>query len=124
MVLGSYEGMLYVLDHQGNIVNDLKIKAHENVVNEVMIDDRGEIIASCSDDGRIFVFELFTKNHKLSFNHGQSVKTINILSTYEDKSPGNFFLFHLCLSKGLKLGLTLVDRIREICINTKYIKEN
>lgn len=42
-------GMVYMLDFSGNEIK--KYSSHSAAVNEISIDETGEFLASCSDDG-------------------------------------------------------------------------
>lgn len=47
--LGTHFGHVYILDFNGNQIK--KVSAHSVTVNELSIDDSGDFLASCSDDG-------------------------------------------------------------------------
>lgn len=86
--LGSHWGLIYVLDHEGNSVESKKLKAHSVSVNQISIDQSGEYIASCSDDGRVFVHGLFSKENNSNLNVGRLVKTV-ALDPYFCKNATN-----------------------------------
>lgn len=46
--------MVYLLDFTGNMIK--KYSNHSAAVNEISIDETGEYLASCSDDGAAFTF--------------------------------------------------------------------
>ncbi|KAJ8916506.1 hypothetical protein NQ315_000148 [Exocentrus adspersus] len=79
--LGSHWGVIHVLDHQGNSIQGKELKAHTVSVNQISIDSNGEFIATCSDDGRVFIHSLFTKDN-LHLNLGRLVKTIALDPSY------------------------------------------
>jgi hypothetical protein len=51
--VGSHWGMIHLLDHQGNNVRNKELRAHTVAVNQISIDQNGDFIASCSDDGKV-----------------------------------------------------------------------
>ena len=53
LALGTYDGAVYVLDFYGNLVQ--RLAPHTAKVNDISVDDAGEYIASCSDDGRVVI---------------------------------------------------------------------
>ncbi|CAG9814950.1 unnamed protein product [Phaedon cochleariae] len=74
--LGSHWGVIHILDHQGNSIEGKELKAHTVSVNQISIDSNGEFIGTCSDDGRVFIHSLFSKENNLHLNLGRLVKTI------------------------------------------------
>ncbi|KAF7274362.1 vacuolar protein sorting-associated protein light isoform X2 [Rhynchophorus ferrugineus] len=84
--LGSHSGIIYILDHQGNSIKGKELKAHSVSVNQISIDQNGEYIATCSDDGRIFVYGLFSRESNYNLNVGRLVKTIALDPNYS-KNP-------------------------------------
>ncbi|CAH1988112.1 unnamed protein product [Acanthoscelides obtectus] len=118
--LGSHCGYIHILDHQGNSIQGKQLKAHTVSINHISIDANGEFIATCSDDGRVFVHSLFSKENNLTLNLGRLVKTIaldpcyykgganrrfitgdNNLTLYERTFLGNLKPVVLCESEGL-----------------------
>lgn len=80
--LGSHWGVIYILDHQGNCIEDKEIKAHSVGINQISIDFNGEFIATCSDDGRVFIHSLFSKENNVNLNLERLVKTIALDPNY------------------------------------------
>lgn len=80
--LGSHWGVIHVLDHQGNSIRGKELKPHTVSVNQISIDASGEYIATCSDDGKVFIHGLFTKEHNIHLNVGRLVKTIALDPNY------------------------------------------
>lgn len=58
--VGTEWGIIHLLDHQGNNVNR-ELRAHTVAINQISIDGNGDHIASCSDDGRVSLACVFTK---------------------------------------------------------------
>ncbi|KAJ8956298.1 hypothetical protein NQ318_015034 [Aromia moschata] len=80
--LGSHWGVIHILDHQGNSIRGKELKAHTVSVNQISIDNNGEFIATCSDDGRVFIHSLFAKENNFNLNLGRLVKTIALDPSY------------------------------------------
>lgn len=66
---------MHILDHQGTSVQK-ELKAHTVAVNQISVDRKGEFFATCSDDGKVVVHGLFSKDSNLSFNVSRLVKTV------------------------------------------------
>ena len=63
LVLGSHWGTVYVLDHQGNAVRGKDMAIHATSVNHLSLDENGDFLASCSDDGKVnFCLYCFPSN--------------------------------------------------------------
>ncbi|XP_044763027.1 vacuolar protein sorting-associated protein 41 homolog [Coccinella septempunctata] len=80
--LGSHWGVIHLLDHQGNNIEGKELKAHTVGVNQISIDSNGEFIATCSDDGKIFIHSLFNKENNFTLNVGRLVKTVALDPNY------------------------------------------
>jgi len=52
-VIGSHSGSVHIFDHEGNRITDKQFQSHDITVNQLSIDEKGEYIASCSDDGKV-----------------------------------------------------------------------
>ncbi|KAL9968327.1 hypothetical protein ACROYT_G026688, partial [Oculina patagonica] len=52
LALGTHYGVVHILDHQGNPSSSKKYPSHTTAINQISIDQSGDYIASCSDDGR------------------------------------------------------------------------
>ncbi|KAG5873450.1 hypothetical protein JTB14_007217 [Gonioctena quinquepunctata] len=117
--LGSDLGIIYILDHQGNSIEGKELKAHSVSVNRISIDSNGEFLATCSDDGRVFIHCLFSKENNIYLNLGRLVKSIALdpcyykhgtnkrfitgddkLTLYERSFLGNLRPIVLCESEG------------------------
>jgi len=53
LVIGSHSGSVHIFDHEGNRITDKQFQSHDITVNQLSIDEKGEYIASCSDDGKV-----------------------------------------------------------------------
>lgn len=82
LVVGANWGKIYLLDHQGNIVSNKALKKHSVAVNQISIDISGEFIASCSDDGKVFICGLCTSDSNQELSLGRLVKSVAIDPNY------------------------------------------
>ncbi|UJR09415.1 hypothetical protein I4U23_013656 [Adineta vaga] len=62
LVIGKTTGEILITDHLGNIIPQYQIKAHTYPVNAISIDDNGDYIASCCQEGKVKISGLFSKN--------------------------------------------------------------
>ncbi|KAF2904559.1 hypothetical protein ILUMI_01606 [Ignelater luminosus] len=90
--LGSHFGLIYTLDHLGNIVEGKEIRAHTVAVNQISIESSGEFIASCSDDGKIFIHGLYSDDRNDTINVGRVIKTIALDPNFNKSSSGGRFI--------------------------------
>ncbi|KAL3270997.1 hypothetical protein HHI36_021499 [Cryptolaemus montrouzieri] len=90
--LGSHWGIIHLLDHQGNNIEGKELKPHTVGVNQISIDSNGEFIATCSDDGKIFIHSLFSKENNFTLNVGRLVKTIALDPSYNKYGSSKRFI--------------------------------
>lgn len=76
--IGTRWGLVYVLDHQGNLVRNELLRSHTVAVNQISMDTKGDFIATCSDDGKAYVYGLYTQDHQIEINVGRCVKSVAI----------------------------------------------
>ena len=53
LVLGMKSGIVYVLDPHGDIIK--QYRPHKNAVNDISIDQNGDHVATCSQDGMVYI---------------------------------------------------------------------
>jgi len=75
--------MIHLLDHQGNNIKSKMLQAHTVAVNQISIDYNGDFIASCSDDGKIFIYGLYSTENNHNMSMGRLVKSIAIDPNYK-----------------------------------------
>lgn len=94
MCVGTTQGRVFILDHDGNAVETACDSYPDHVlsVNALSIDSKGEFIASCSDDGTVYCFELCTKEatHLLSMN--KQIKSIDLDPMFYKPGFGRRFI--------------------------------
>uniref|UniRef100_A0A3B3TDL1 Vacuolar protein sorting-associated protein 41 homolog n=1 Tax=Paramormyrops kingsleyae TaxID=1676925 RepID=A0A3B3TDL1_9TELE len=59
LALGTHFGKVYLLDIQGNITQKFEISSVK--INQISLDEGGEHVGVCSEDGKVQVFGLYTR---------------------------------------------------------------
>ncbi|XP_063231920.1 vacuolar protein sorting-associated protein 41 homolog isoform X2 [Bacillus rossius redtenbacheri] len=90
--IGSLWGVIHMLDHQGNSIRSKELHAHSVAVNQISIDQSGDFIASCSDDGKVFVCGLYSTEESQSVVIGRLVKSVAIDPAYSKPGSGRRFI--------------------------------
>ncbi|KAK7789046.1 hypothetical protein R5R35_010545 [Gryllus longicercus] len=90
--VGSLWGMIHLLDHQGNNIRGKELRAHSVAVNQISIDQNGDFIASCSDDGKVFVYGLYSTENNHDMVIGRLVKSVAIDPNYFKAGSGRRFV--------------------------------
>uniref|UniRef100_A0A1B6C2S4 RING-type domain-containing protein n=1 Tax=Clastoptera arizonana TaxID=38151 RepID=A0A1B6C2S4_9HEMI len=90
--IGTHFGMIHLLDHQGNSIRYKELRAHTVAVNQISIDINGDYIASCSDDGKVYVYGLYTSDNNQEMVVGRLVKCIAIDPSYYKSGSGRRFI--------------------------------
>lgn len=97
--LGTQWGVIHLLDHEGNTVligNEEKqgkeLRAHAIAVNKISVDVNGDYIASCSDDGKVLVYGLYTRDNTHNLSLGRVVKSVELDPSYYKSGSGRRFL--------------------------------
>mmetsp|Transcript_7798 Transcript_7798/g.14869 ORF Transcript_7798/g.14869 Transcript_7798/m.14869 type:complete len:939 (+) Transcript_7798:56-2872(+) len=62
LVLGTELGRIHILDLNGNAILDLKV--HSQQINDISLDDAGGNVASCSNDGKVMLTDLWSEPPK------------------------------------------------------------
>lgn len=96
--IGTQWGVIHMLDHDGNIVpisqdgKTTELQAHKIAVNKISVDQSGEYIASCSDDGQVVVYGLYSDENTHTLNLGVQVKSVALDPVYQKSGSGRRFL--------------------------------
>ncbi|XP_050345808.1 vacuolar protein sorting-associated protein 41 homolog [Nymphalis io] len=96
--LGTQWGVIHLLDHEGNTVpisqdnNQKDLQAHAIAVNKISVDVNGDYIASCSDDGKVLVYGLYTDDNTHNLTLGRVVKSVALDPYYFKSGSGRRFL--------------------------------
>ncbi|XP_048755315.1 vacuolar protein sorting-associated protein 41 homolog isoform X2 [Ostrea edulis] len=92
LAVGTHWGMIHIFDHAGNAVRDKEIAAHTTTVNQLSIDDNGDHVASCSDDGRVMISGLYSADNNQSINFDRPVKAVAIDPKFGKYGSGKNFV--------------------------------
>ncbi|CAO3637448.1 unnamed protein product [Cunninghamella blakesleeana] len=87
VALGTHWGTVHVLDFEGNIVKSFQ--KHNATVNDISIDASEEFIASASDDGKVYIYSLYTSEIQ-HFDYRRPVKAVAIDPEYAHKKTRQF----------------------------------
>lgn len=96
--LGTQWGVIHLLDHEGNTVsisqdnNQKDLQAHAIAVNKISVDLNGDYIASCSDDGKVLVYGLYSADNTHNLTLGRVVKSVALDPYYFKSGSGRRFL--------------------------------
>lgn len=90
--LGSHYGVIHLLDHQGNSIRCKELKKHSVAVNQISIDSNGDFLATCSDDGKVYIHGLYTNDNNHCINVGRLVKTVALDPNYYKSGSGRRFI--------------------------------
>ncbi|CAO3594593.1 unnamed protein product [Absidia cylindrospora] len=87
VALGTHWGAVHVLDFEGNVVKSFQ--RHTATVNDISIDASDEFIASASDDGKVYIYALYTPEIQ-HFDYRRPVKAVAIDPDYARKKARQF----------------------------------
>ncbi|CDS11660.1 hypothetical protein LRAMOSA03923 [Lichtheimia ramosa] len=87
VAMGTHWGAVHVLDFEGNIIKTFQ--KHAATVNDISIDNAGEYVASASDDGKVFIYALYT-NEIQHYNYRRPVKSVALDPEYARRSTKQF----------------------------------
>ncbi|KAJ8727817.1 hypothetical protein PYW08_016202 [Mythimna loreyi] len=96
--LGTQWGVIHLLDHEGNTVpisqdgKNKELQAHAIAVNRISVDLNGDYIASCSDDGKVLVYGLYSDDNTHNLTLGRVIKSIALDPCYFKSGSGRRFL--------------------------------
>ncbi|XP_046741988.1 vacuolar protein sorting-associated protein 41 homolog isoform X3 [Diprion similis] len=92
LCLGTHWGMIHILDHKGNIIRSKTLQAHTVAVNQISIDQNGDFIGSCSDDGKVVIYGLYSTENNHNMSMERLVKSIALDPYYYKTGSGRRFL--------------------------------
>ncbi|KAK6166083.1 hypothetical protein SNE40_022857 [Patella caerulea] len=92
LALGTHWGMIHILDHIGNNIRGKEIQAHSTTINQISIDDNGDFIASCSDDGRVSITGLYTTENNQSVTLDRPVKAVALDPYFFKSGKGRHYV--------------------------------
>uniref|UniRef100_A0A8C4NBS6 Vacuolar protein sorting-associated protein 41 homolog n=1 Tax=Eptatretus burgeri TaxID=7764 RepID=A0A8C4NBS6_EPTBU len=74
LALGTHFGKVVILDMDGN--RAYEFSSHMVTVNQISLDEGAEFMASCSDDGKVFIHGLYTIEHDTSCFFDSPIKAV------------------------------------------------
>uniref|UniRef100_A0A8D8Q5T3 Vacuolar protein sorting-associated protein 41 homolog n=1 Tax=Cacopsylla melanoneura TaxID=428564 RepID=A0A8D8Q5T3_9HEMI len=84
--MGTEWGRVHLLDHQGNSIKNQPLHHHSVYVSSISIDLSGEYIASCSHDGKVYVYGLCSANDDMNVNLQTLLTSVQINPHYKKSS--------------------------------------
>ncbi|CAG2113369.1 unnamed protein product [Medioppia subpectinata] len=91
IALGTHLGKINIIDVLGNRVNDRELCLHKTSVNQISIDEKGEYLATSSDD-RIVIFGLYSSDHNYHNSFDRPVRAIAIDPYFRRPGGGKRFV--------------------------------
>ncbi|XP_039275820.1 vacuolar protein sorting-associated protein 41 homolog [Nilaparvata lugens] len=91
--VGTRWGSVYLLDHQGNkSQSGVTLRSHSVSVNQISMDAKGEHVATCSDDGKVFVYGLDNVEDSFNMEVPRLVRCVAIDPLYYQPRSGSRFV--------------------------------
>ncbi|XP_003382724.1 PREDICTED: vacuolar protein sorting-associated protein 41 homolog [Amphimedon queenslandica] len=78
IALGTYDGTVKLLDHTGTVLADREYRLHIAQINHISVDQEGDFMACCSNDGKVSIVGLFTAKYNNSVQFERAVKSVAI----------------------------------------------
>ncbi|XP_031573890.1 vacuolar protein sorting-associated protein 41 homolog [Actinia tenebrosa] len=85
LALGTHYGVVHVMDHLGNNIRSKEFPSHTTAVNQISIDQKGDYVASCSDDGRVVINGLYSSENNVQTNFDTPIKAVALDPDYSSK---------------------------------------
>lgn len=90
LALGTHSGVIHILDHLGNSIRTSHL--HATTVNQISIDENGDYIASCSDDGKVVVLGLYNSDHNRVVTQDKPVQAVALDPNFYKSNSGRKFI--------------------------------
>ncbi|KAK7588128.1 hypothetical protein V9T40_005373 [Parthenolecanium corni] len=90
--VGTLWGLVHVFNHLGKRIHIEHMKAHTVAVNQINLDASGDFIATCADDGKAYVYGLYTVDHQLQFTTENPVYSVAIDPHYSKLGTNRRFI--------------------------------
>lgn len=85
LALGTHYGVVHILDHQGNPSSSKKYPSHTTAINQISIDQSGDYVASCSDDGRVVINGLYSSENNVQASFDSPIKSVALDPEFSKK---------------------------------------
>ena len=92
LALGTHWGVVHVLDHQGNNIRNKEFPSHTTTVNQISIDNYGEYVASCSEDGRVVINGLYNAENNVQQMFDCPIRAIALHPEYSKRGNRQYVI--------------------------------
>ncbi|GIY22133.1 vacuolar protein sorting-associated protein 41 homolog, partial [Caerostris darwini] len=92
LALGTHLGVIHILDHQGNNIRSKELLLHATTVNQISIEDKGDYLASCSNDGKVAVHGLYSTDLNTSLTIERPVRSVVLDPNFSKSSANRRFI--------------------------------
>ncbi|XP_048239189.1 vacuolar protein sorting-associated protein 41 homolog [Haliotis rufescens] len=92
LALGTHWGVIHILDHSGNDIKSKELNAHTTTINQISIDDKGDFVASCSDDGKVIISGLYASENNQCVTFDRPVKAVALDPHFSKPGRGRLFV--------------------------------
>ncbi|VDM26461.1 unnamed protein product [Hydatigera taeniaeformis] len=105
IVLGHKDGTVNIFDHLGNLVQNGFYKKHFCPINQISISDDDNFVATCADDGFVFIYSLSEPEHGELLNLNRPIKALAISPNYSKTRK------LITGGKSVRVGFGLIDLV-------------
>ncbi|XP_064456736.1 vacuolar protein sorting-associated protein 41 homolog isoform X2 [Ornithodoros turicata] len=113
LALGMHSGVIYILDHQGNNSRNDQLKPHTKSLTQISIDNSGEYLASCSNDGKVIVQGLYSHENIQTLTLDCPVRAVALDPSFHRLSSRRFII---CTDKVILYERTFLPRYKNTTI--------
>ncbi|KAG8177167.1 hypothetical protein JTE90_021761 [Oedothorax gibbosus] len=92
LALGTHLGVVHILDHQGNNIRNKELLLHVTTVNQISIEDKGDYLASCSNDGKVAIHGLYATDLNTSVTIERPVRSVALDPNFSRSSSNRRFI--------------------------------
>lgn len=84
LLIGTQLGNVYILDLIGGELVRNKIACHTQAINDMSLDDTGELVATCSNDGTVVISDLWSDSTPQSkYQYTKAVNAIALAANFK-----------------------------------------
>ncbi|KAF8771255.1 Vacuolar protein sorting-associated protein like [Argiope bruennichi] len=92
LALGTHLGVIHILDHQGNNIRNKELLLHVTTVNQISIEEKGDYLASCSNDGKVAIHGLYSTDLNTSLTIERPVRSVALDPNFSKSSANRRFI--------------------------------
>ncbi|KAL5109176.1 hypothetical protein TcWFU_007203 [Taenia crassiceps] len=82
IVLGHKDGTVNIFDHLGNLIQNGTYKKHFCPINQIGISDDDNFVATCANDGFVFIYSLLEPENSELINLSRPIRALTISPIY------------------------------------------